>query len=80
MSRLDQALVERGLCDSREKAKRAVMAGGVRVNGQTAHKPSDEVSPDHELALDAREKYVSRGVKVNRVAKTMTMTMAWISR
>ena len=31
--RLDQVLVERGLCESREKAKRAVMAGAVRVNG-----------------------------------------------
>ena len=31
--RLDQALVDRGLCDSREKAKRAVMAGVVRVKG-----------------------------------------------
>jgi len=27
MIRLDQALVERGLCDSREKAKRAILAG-----------------------------------------------------
>ena len=37
---MDQALVERGLCASREKAKRAIMAGQVRVNGQVARKPS----------------------------------------
>ncbi len=36
MIRLDQALVERGLCDSRERAKRAILAGQVRVNGQPA--------------------------------------------
>ena len=28
--RLDQVLVERGLCESREKAKRAIMAGQVK--------------------------------------------------
>jgi 23S rRNA (cytidine1920-2'-O)/16S rRNA (cytidine1409-2'-O)-methyltransferase len=61
MSRLDQALVERGLCDSREKAKRAVMAGVVKVNDQPAHKPSDSIKPDDRLTLTAPEKFVSRG-------------------
>jgi len=61
MKRLDQELVERGLCDSREKAKRAIMAGQVRINQQTARKPSDSVSADDELSLDTPEKYVSRG-------------------
>jgi 23S rRNA (cytidine1920-2'-O)/16S rRNA (cytidine1409-2'-O)-methyltransferase len=61
MKRLDQELVERGLCGSREKARRAIMAGQVRINAQTARKPSDSVSPNDELALDAPEKYVSRG-------------------
>ena len=61
MIRLDQALVERGLCESRERAKRAILAGQVRVNAQRAHKPSDPVKPDDELALDAGEKFVSRG-------------------
>lgn len=61
MSRLDQELVDRGLCESREKAKRAVMAGVVRVNGQSARKPSDSVKPQDELTLDAAEKFVSRG-------------------
>jgi 23S rRNA (cytidine1920-2'-O)/16S rRNA (cytidine1409-2'-O)-methyltransferase len=61
MTRLDQALVERGLCESREKAKRLVLAGQVRVNAQPARKPSDAVKPADELTLDAGEKYVSRG-------------------
>jgi 23S rRNA (cytidine1920-2'-O)/16S rRNA (cytidine1409-2'-O)-methyltransferase len=61
MIRLDQALVDRGLCDSRERAKRAVLAGQVRVNGQPARKPSDAVQPADALALDAGEKFVSRG-------------------
>jgi 23S rRNA (cytidine1920-2'-O)/16S rRNA (cytidine1409-2'-O)-methyltransferase len=61
MTRLDQALVERGLCESRERAKRAILAGQVRINAQSAHKPSDSVKPDDRLTLDADEKYVSRG-------------------
>ncbi|HWC59020.1 MAG TPA: TlyA family RNA methyltransferase [Verrucomicrobiae bacterium] len=61
MIRLDQALVERGLCDSREKAKRAIMAGTVKINGQLARKPSDSIKPDDELALTEPEKFVSRG-------------------
>lgn len=61
MSRLDQELVERGLCESREKAKRAIMAGAVRINGQPARKSSDAVKPADELTLAAVEKFVSRG-------------------
>lgn len=61
MIRLDQALVERGLCESRERAKRVILAGQVRVNAQSAHKPSDSVKPDDRLTLDVDEKYVSRG-------------------
>ena len=61
MTRLDQALVERGLCESRERAKRAILAGQVRVNAQSARKPSDSVKPDDQLTLDAGDKYVSRG-------------------
>lgn len=61
MPRLDQALVERGLCDSREKARRAILAGQVRVNRQPARKPSDVVLPGDELVLEAGEQFVSRG-------------------
>lgn len=61
MLRLDQALVERGLCESREKAKRAIMAGVVKINGQLARKPSDSVKPGDDLTLTEPEKFVSRG-------------------
>jgi 23S rRNA (cytidine1920-2'-O)/16S rRNA (cytidine1409-2'-O)-methyltransferase len=61
MTRLDQALVDRGLCESRERAKRAILAGQVRVNTQMAHKPSDDVRADDALVLEAAEKYASRG-------------------
>jgi 23S rRNA (cytidine1920-2'-O)/16S rRNA (cytidine1409-2'-O)-methyltransferase len=61
MPRLDQVLVERGLCASREKAKRAIMAGEVRINQHPARKPSDPAGPDDRIELAAEEKYVSRG-------------------
>jgi 23S rRNA (cytidine1920-2'-O)/16S rRNA (cytidine1409-2'-O)-methyltransferase len=59
--RLDQALVERALCESREKAQRAVMAGLVKINGQPARKPSQSVRPADSITLDAPAKFVSRG-------------------
>ena len=54
-------MVERGLCESREKAKRAIMAGQVKINDQPARKPSDTVKPGDQIILLAAEKFVSRG-------------------
>jgi 23S rRNA (cytidine1920-2'-O)/16S rRNA (cytidine1409-2'-O)-methyltransferase len=59
--RLDQALVERGLCPSRETAKRAILAGRVRLNDRVPCKPSDKVKGQDTLSLEAAERYVSRG-------------------
>jgi 23S rRNA (cytidine1920-2'-O)/16S rRNA (cytidine1409-2'-O)-methyltransferase len=59
--RLDQALVERGLCASREKAKRAILAGQVRAGGQLVSKPGGLVQSDDPLTVAAPERYVSRG-------------------
>ena len=62
MGRLDSALVERGLCESREKAKRAILAGQVTVNGQTrpqTQRLGEDGGQTH--AGGAGEVYVSRG-------------------
>src|SRR5687767_1830173 len=61
MKRVDVVLVERGLCASREKAQRAIMAGQVAINGQLARKPSDTVKDTDVLSLESGESYVSRG-------------------
>jgi 23S rRNA (cytidine1920-2'-O)/16S rRNA (cytidine1409-2'-O)-methyltransferase len=61
VERVDQALVARGLCESREKAQRAILAGNVRINGQVARKASDKVKPTDAVELTAGEKFVSRG-------------------
>ncbi len=61
-ARLDTLLVERGLFPSREKARRAVMAGVVEVAGQRVDKPGTAVREDADLYLrDSTEPYVSRG-------------------
>jgi 23S rRNA (cytidine1920-2'-O)/16S rRNA (cytidine1409-2'-O)-methyltransferase len=58
---LDVQLLVRGLCESREKAQRAILAGQVRVNGQVVDKAGRQVRPDDHLELAERERYVSRG-------------------
>ncbi|NLY53009.1 MAG: TlyA family RNA methyltransferase [Firmicutes bacterium] len=60
--RLDVLLVKRGLAQSRERAKGAIMAGTVFVNGQRVDKPGTSVPEDAEIEVkgDALP-YVSRG-------------------
>ncbi|HSB17762.1 MAG TPA: TlyA family RNA methyltransferase [Bryobacteraceae bacterium] len=63
--RLDQLLVERGLAESREKAKALVLAGHVLIDGQKAGKPGQTVSTQCRLELVERLPYVSRaGIKL----------------
>ena len=59
--RLDQLLLERGLFESREKARRAILAGQIRVNGQLADKAGAKVRPEDSVERLAGERYVSRG-------------------
>lgn len=61
-ARLDQLLVEKGLFESRERARRAVMAGVVKVDGVQIDKPGTSVSDTVELEVEGpREPFVSRG-------------------
>jgi len=59
--RLDVLLVERGLAESRAKAQALIMAGQVRVGGQTALKAAVPIAPDADLTIDAGPRFVSRG-------------------
>jgi 23S rRNA (cytidine1920-2'-O)/16S rRNA (cytidine1409-2'-O)-methyltransferase len=59
--RLDVLLVERGLAESRAKAQALIMAGQVRVAGQTALKPATAVQADSVLTVDTGPRFVSRG-------------------
>ena len=60
--RLDVLLVERGLTSSRERARALILAGQVRVDGQTVSKAGTPVSAEADVQLASREHpYVSRG-------------------
>ncbi|HVB97021.1 MAG TPA: TlyA family RNA methyltransferase [Chloroflexota bacterium] len=59
--RIDSLLVERGLSESRERARGVILAGDVRVNGQVVTKPGTSVPADAELAVTQPPPYVSRG-------------------
>jgi 23S rRNA (cytidine1920-2'-O)/16S rRNA (cytidine1409-2'-O)-methyltransferase len=59
--RLDEALVARGLCPSRARARDAVLRGTVKVDGEQAAKPSQPVGAGSVLTIeDPAQAYVSR--------------------
>ncbi|TLD68610.1 TlyA family RNA methyltransferase [Phragmitibacter flavus] len=60
-SRLDQLLVARGLCESREQGKRLILAGDVLVNDTPVTKVGQLVAEDVVLRVKEPPKYVSRG-------------------
>src|SRR5438552_18528813 len=59
--RLDIALVERGLAESRAKAQALIMAGEVLVDGQRADKAGMLVGDEARIEVKAALPYVSRG-------------------
>lgn len=60
-SRLDILLFEKGLTDSREKARALILGGHVLVNGAVVDKAGTLVKPDDVLELKNKMRYVSRG-------------------
>ncbi len=59
--RVDSLLVSRGLCESREVAKRLVMAGEVFLGTERVGKASTKVAVDGDLSVRERPKFVGRG-------------------
>ena len=59
--RLDQLLVARGLAESRARAKAAIEAGGVTVNGAPARAASQAVADDAVVAYADAHRWVGRG-------------------
>ena len=59
--RIDALLVTRGLCDSREQAKRLILAGEVRSGDRIIDKPSTQLPPDAPLEIKEKQRYVGRG-------------------
>ena len=59
--RLDQLLVARGLTDSRAKARAAIEAGGVTVNGVPARIVAQSIPDDAVLTVVDAHRWVGRG-------------------
>jgi 23S rRNA (cytidine1920-2'-O)/16S rRNA (cytidine1409-2'-O)-methyltransferase len=59
--RLDLAMVEHGMAESRSLAQRLIMAGQVRVNGQMVIKPATGVDDSAEIQVESGPRFVSRG-------------------
>lgn len=60
--RLDVALVERGLAESRQKAQAMILAGEIQVDGRKAEKAGLNVAESVQIEVRSRiQKYVSRG-------------------
>ncbi len=61
MTRLDQALADAGLVESRTKAQALILAGRVRVAGETVRRPDRRVGAGQPLEVVEPPPYVSRG-------------------
>lgn len=61
--RIDQLLVERGVFDSRAKARAAIEVGGVSVLGRIVAKPSELVDEEAAITAEAAHPWVGRGAQ-----------------
>lgn len=59
--RLDLLLFQKGLAESREKAKALIMAGEVKVNGARVEKPGTPVPISANVSIKKPSPFVSRG-------------------
>ena len=59
--RLDNLLVEKGFCSSREKAKSLILSGRISNNSIVFSKPGCLVEESIELNIKEKPKFVSRG-------------------
>lgn len=67
-TRIDIYLVERGMAESREKARSLIMAGAVTLDGRMCDKPATPVGPEQEVRVQQPDEFVSRGGKKLRKA------------
>lgn len=61
LPRLDQELVDRGLLESRSRARALILAGDILVNGQRETRAGHPTGPQDVIALRQRPRFVSRG-------------------
>ncbi|MFN9511646.1 MAG: TlyA family RNA methyltransferase [Akkermansiaceae bacterium] len=59
--RLDALMFNRGMCDSREQAKRLVLAGEVKVDGRLVDMPGEKFGVVVVVEIKEKPKFVGRG-------------------
>jgi 23S rRNA (cytidine1920-2'-O)/16S rRNA (cytidine1409-2'-O)-methyltransferase len=80
-TRLDVAVHERGLAESRERARRLILSGEVTVNGQPVSQPSSPVQADAAIGLRQGLPHVSRGgLKLARALEVFGVSpLGWVA-
>src|SRR5438128_6450971 len=61
MPRLDVLVTKSGFAESRQRAQALILAGKVRVAGETVRSPARSVSEGASIAVDSEPGYASRG-------------------
>lgn len=76
-NRLDVELVNKGLVESREKAKALIMAGHVYIDGQKAYKAGDKVKEGQMIEVKGGQlPFVSRGgLKLDKSIKSFSLNL-----
>ena len=75
--RLDVAMTEQGLAESRQKAQAVIMAGQVYVNGQKVDKAGTPVKEEDKIEVRGKQlRYVSRGgLKLEKAMSYWTISL-----
>lgn len=74
--RIDTLLFEKGLAESREKAKSLIMAGVVYIDEQKVDKPGTNVNVNSNIIVRQGAKYVSRGgLKLEKSIENFDITL-----
>ena len=76
-NRLDVELVNKGLVESREKAKALIMAGQVYIDGQKAYKAGDKIKDGQMIEIKGGQlPFVSRGgLKLDKSIKSFNLDL-----
>ena len=76
--RLDVLLVEKGYFETREKAKRSIMAGLVHSENELLDKPGVKIDPNTKITVKGKAvPYVSRGgLKLEKALKEFNVNIA----
>jgi len=74
--RIDLLIVQKGLIETREKARAVIMAGQVYINTQKIDKPGTKVDKNSDIEIREGLKYVSRGgLKLEKAINTFNICL-----